>query len=159
MGEMEIDEVMRLVAVANAGRRGGGDAGREARDAERALEARFRTGATLAVYGTLAPGQPNHHVVAPLGGTWTDGVVEGDLRDAGWGAAMGYPAFRPRPGGPAVPVKVLTSPALPSAWAEIDRFEGAEYRRILIPVLHAGETRTLLTVANLYADAGDDVTR
>jgi gamma-glutamylcyclotransferase (GGCT)/AIG2-like uncharacterized protein YtfP len=159
MGEMEIDELMRLVAAANAGRWGGGDAGREAGDAERALAARFRTRETLAVYGTLAPGEPNHHVVAPLGGTWADGVVEGDLRAAGWGAAMGYPAFRPRPGGPAVPVKVLTSPALPSAWTELDRFEGAEYRRILIPVLRADDTRTLLTIANLYADAGDDAPR
>jgi hypothetical protein len=68
---------------------------------------------------------------------------------------MGYPAFRPRAGGPAVPVRVLTSPKLVDAWPELDRFEGAEYRRILVPVFTTAEDggRRLLTVANLYAAA------
>jgi hypothetical protein len=48
--------------------------------------------------------------VAPLGGEWTDGVVEGDLFPVGWGATLGYPAFRPMAGGAAVAVKVLTRP-------------------------------------------------
>ena len=52
-----------------------------------------------------------------------------------------------------------------SAWPELDRFEGAGYRRILVPVFakemgtaqEAGERR-LHTVANLYAptEAGPD---
>jgi len=158
MMDLSREEVDRLLAAANAARwRGAGGAGDEdAADAERALEARFRTSRTLAVYGTLAPDEPNHHVVAPLGGEWTDGVVEGDLSPAGWGAILGYPAFRPHAGGPAVAVKVLTAPALAEAWPEIDHFEGAEYRRILVPVLGPGGTdeRRLCTVANLYAAAG-----
>ena len=68
-------------------------------DAERRLDDLFGTGHTLAVYGTLAPGRPNHHVLAPLGGAWTDGLIEGDLIPLGWGAALGYPGFRPRAGG------------------------------------------------------------
>jgi gamma-glutamylcyclotransferase (GGCT)/AIG2-like uncharacterized protein YtfP len=117
----------------------------------------FRTSHTLAVYGTLAPGQPNHHIVAHLGGEWTDGLIEGDLLPVGWGAALGYPGFRPRVGGAAVAVQVLTTPLLATAWPTLDRFEGPEYQRILVPVFsaelsprQAGERR-LYTVANLYA--------
>ena len=149
----------RLLAAANAARWRGDGAGRAeeagAADAERRLDALFHASRTLAVYGTLAPGQPNHHVVAPLGGEWTDGVIEGDLVPVGWGATLGYPAFRSRAGGPAVAVKVLTAPALATAWADLDRFEGAEYRRILVPVFSPGraDERRLYTVANLYAAA------
>jgi gamma-glutamylcyclotransferase (GGCT)/AIG2-like uncharacterized protein YtfP len=158
MVDLSLDEVNRLVAAANTARWQDDGAGRAeggAADAERQLEALFRTSRTLAVYGTLAPGEPNHHVVAPLGGEWTDGVIEGDLFPVGWGATLGYPAFRPRAGGPAVAVKVLRAPALATAWPELDRFEGAEYRRILVPVFSPGgaDERRLYTVANLYAAA------
>jgi gamma-glutamylcyclotransferase (GGCT)/AIG2-like uncharacterized protein YtfP len=152
-------EVTRLVAAANAARWRGDGAGRPddsgAADAERQLHDLFRTGHTLAVYGTLAPGQPNHHVVAPLGGAWTEGVVEGDLHPVGWGATLGYPAFRPRTGGPAVAVHVLTASTLAAAWPDLDRFEGPGSRRILVPVFSAGarDGRRLHTVANLYAAA------
>jgi gamma-glutamylcyclotransferase (GGCT)/AIG2-like uncharacterized protein YtfP len=150
---LTVEEVGLLVAAANTARWRGGTADDEhTADAERRLDDLFATRHTLAVYGTLAPGRPNHHVVAPLGGEWTDGVIEGDLFPEGWGATLGYPACRPRAGGPIVPVKVLSAPALAAAWPEIDRFEGAGYRRILVPVL----TRDgrLHTVANLYAAAG-----
>lgn len=159
MVDLSLDEVNRLLAAANAARWRGGGAGSgegaSAADAERRLDAHFRTRGTLAVYGTLAPGQPNHHVVAPLGGAWADGVVEGDLYPVGWGATLGYPAFRPRAGGGAVAVKVLAAPALATAWPELDRFEGAEYRRILVPIFNPGGEgeRRLYTVANLYAAA------
>jgi gamma-glutamylcyclotransferase (GGCT)/AIG2-like uncharacterized protein YtfP len=158
MVDLSLDEVNRLVAAANTVRwRGYGVRAEEggAADAERQLETRFRISQTLAVYGTLRPGEPNHHVVAPLGGEWADGVIEGDLYPVGWGATLGYPAFRPRAGGAAVAVKVLTTPALAAAWADLDRFEGAEYRRILVPVFSPGgaEERRLYTVANLYAAA------
>ncbi|HWK88411.1 MAG TPA: gamma-glutamylcyclotransferase [Longimicrobium sp.] len=155
--EPALAEVIRLVAAANAAR-GWGDgapADPDAADADRRLDALFRIRQTLAVYGTLAPGRPNHHIVAPLAGTWTEGVVEGDLYAVGWGAAHGYPAFIPRPGGPAVPVSVLTAPMLASAWPELDDFEGPGYRRILVPVFSPGppDERRLHTVANLYAAA------
>lgn len=157
MADWSLDEVHRLLDAANEARWRGGGSGRteDAADAERRLEDRFRISHTLAVYGTLAPGQPNHHVVAPLGGEWTEGLIEGDLFPVGWGATLGYPAFRPRAGGPAVPVRVLASPLLPAAWPGLDHFEGAEYRRILVPVFTPGppEERRLYTVANLYAAA------
>ncbi len=103
MEEVTLYEVRRLVDAANAARRqsdaSGGTVGSDDGRAERRLDALFGTGHTLAVYGTLAPGQPNHHVLAPLGGEWTDGMIEGDLIPLGWGAALGYPGFRPRAGG------------------------------------------------------------
>jgi gamma-glutamylcyclotransferase (GGCT)/AIG2-like uncharacterized protein YtfP len=144
---MTPDEVGLLVAAANVARWRSG----EPAEAERRLEALFRTRETLAVYGTLAPGRSNHHVVAPLGGSWTEGWIEGDLLAVGWGATLGYPAFRPRIGGPAVPVWVLTAATLPAAWPALDRFEGPGYRRILVPVFT--DERRLHTVANLYAAA------
>jgi gamma-glutamylcyclotransferase (GGCT)/AIG2-like uncharacterized protein YtfP len=159
MVHLSLAEVSRWVAAANAARWRSGVSGRAEEpsefDAERQLDTLFRTSHTLAVYGTLAPGQPNHHVVAPLGGEWTDGLVEGDLFPVGWGAILGYPAFRPRAGGAAVAVKVLTSPLLATAWPDLDRFEGPEYQRILIPVFRSAPVgeRQLYTVANLYAAA------
>ena len=160
--DLSLAELRRLVAAANAPRwrsevsRQAED--RSALDAERQLDALFETRNTLAVYGTLAPGQPNHHVVAPFGGEWTDGLIEGDLFPVGWGATLGYPAFRPRVGGAAVAVRVLVAPLLATAWPTLDRFEGPEYRRILVPVFRAGpaDERRLYTVANLYAAAEAD---
>jgi len=95
----------------------------------------------LAVYGTLRPGESNHAMLADVPGEWLSGTVEG-VRFM----AKGYPAFRPGAG--QVAVSVLTSAALPEHWARLDEFEGADYRRILVPVtLSDGGT----VVANLYA--------
>jgi gamma-glutamylcyclotransferase (GGCT)/AIG2-like uncharacterized protein YtfP len=163
MDDLSLPEVRRLVAAANSVRRqrdaSASALGSDGRRAERRLDAHFRTSHKLAVYGTLAPGRPNHHVVAPLGGEWTDGLIERDLIPVGWGAALGYPGFRPRVGGAAVAVQVLTTPSLAAAWPTLDRFEGPGYQRILVPVFgtepgpgQAGERR-LYTVANLYAAA------
>ena len=54
-------------------------------------------------------------------------------------------------------MQVLTAPLLATAWPTLDRFEGPEYQRILVPVfsteLSPGQSgeRRLHTVANLYA--------
>ena len=161
MDDSSLLEVRRLVAAVNAARRrhdaSGSAVVSDGRRAERQLDDLFRTSHTLAVYGTLAPGQPNHHVVAPLRGEWTDGLIEGDLLPVGWGAALGYPGFRPRVGGDAVAVQVLRAPLLATAWPDLDRFEGPGYQRILVPVfsteLSSGQPgeRLLHTVANLYS--------
>jgi gamma-glutamylcyclotransferase (GGCT)/AIG2-like uncharacterized protein YtfP len=162
-----LSEARRLVEAANVSRRRGdgpggdgpgGDDASNVRSAERRLEDLFGTGHALATYGTLVPGGPNHHVVAPLEGEWMEGLIEGDLIPSGWGAEQGYPGFRPRAGGEAVAVWVLRASGLADAWPELDRFEGEGYRRILVAVFakemgsaqEAGERR-LYTVANLYA--------
>jgi gamma-glutamylcyclotransferase (GGCT)/AIG2-like uncharacterized protein YtfP len=156
LDERRTAELMQLVDAANAARRRpraiGAERGRDI-DAEDRLESLYGTSQRLAVYGSLAPGRQNHHIVAPLGGTWMAGVVEGDRATYGWGAAIGFPALTLRTGGPAVGVRVLTSAALRDAWAELDAFEGAEYQRVLVPVWSAAEPRVLLTVANLYEAA------
>ncbi len=143
--------VIELVARVNAARR----QRRVTAGAEAQLDSLFGTGDRLAVYGSLAPGRQNHHIVERLGGEWTEGVVEGELVTYGWGAAIGYLALYVRSGGPAVPVQLLTSVALRDAWPDLDAFEGAEYRRVVAPVwspASAGK-RLLLTVANLYEAA------
>ncbi len=88
----------------------------------------------LAAYGSLLPGENNHHHVATLAGRWVEGTVEGTLHDRGWAARQGYPGFVPGGSGDRVAVRVLESPALPDAWDRLDAFEGEAYRRILAPV-------------------------
>ena len=81
------------------------------------------------MYGTLAPGRPNHHVLADLSGRWIAGTVRGVLRDRGWGAAHGSPGILLDPAGPAGAVDVLESAQLPAHWPRLDDFEGPGYRR------------------------------
>ena len=159
--DLSLDEVISLIVEANQRRDRRARAGAietssdTSSEAERLLEENFNASQHLAVYGSLAPGRSNHHVVAPLGGEWTDGCIEGDRVAVGWGAALGFNAFRPRVGGSAVDVKVLSAATLPSAWAELDQFEGEEYQRVLVPVFSRGprKGRRLQTVANVYAAA------
>ncbi len=156
--DLSFAEVAELIVAANQAR-GFDNNSREvyagATDAEERLEILFGISQTLAVYGTLVPGRSNHHIVEPLGGEWTEGFVEGDLSPTGWGATLGFPAFRPRTNGPLVAVHVLTSSRLRSNWSTLDDFEGPAYQRILVPVLKvdAANIRQLHTVANLYAVA------
>ncbi len=100
----------------------------------------------LAVYGTLAPGQCNHHIIAPLRGSWTEGSVRGVLHNAEWVTAGGFPSFTHDPNGALVPVQVLESADLPRHWERLDQFEGSEYRRIVVPV----ETANGIVQANIY---------
>ncbi len=85
----------------------------------------------LFVYGTLAPGRPNEHVLEPLDGSWRPATVRGDLLDVGWGAEHGYPALSLRADGPEVSGFVFTAPSLPDHWDALDEFEGHGYRRVL----------------------------
>jgi gamma-glutamylcyclotransferase (GGCT)/AIG2-like uncharacterized protein YtfP len=93
----------------------------------------------LAVYGSLAPGEVNHHVLGGLRGTWRDGTVRGDLHPVGWGVTYGFPALAWRADGPAVPVKLFESRDLPAHWSRLDAFEGKGYRRVVVPVTVEGE--------------------
>jgi gamma-glutamylcyclotransferase (GGCT)/AIG2-like uncharacterized protein YtfP len=127
-----------LLARVNAARRNGTQA---ASDGERALEQAFRCSQRLAVYGTLAPGEANAHILAACPGTWSLGEVHGRraLRD--------YPVFTYAHGAGVINMQVLHSQNLPEHWSRIDEFEGGHYCRILVPVF---EGRRLLTIANLY---------
>ena len=101
----------------------------------------------LAVYGSLAPGELNQHILAPIAGSWLRGSVRGFLNDAGWGTSLGFRSLVWNEEGADVAVQVLESPELPLHWSSLDDFEGPEYRRILVPVRNPGG----VLVANLYA--------
>ena len=47
----------------------------------------------LFVYGTLAPGRPNEHVLAAIPGSWEAATVKGKLFQEGWGARAGFPGI------------------------------------------------------------------
>ena len=85
----------------------------------------------LFVYGTLAPGRPNEHVLAPLGGDWQPAAVRGHLMQLGWGAAMGYPALMLDEAGEEVRGFVFSAEGLAAFWDTLDAFEGEQYERIL----------------------------
>ena len=107
----------------------------------------------LFVYGTLAPGQVNAHVLAPLSGAWTEAQISGSLHDAGWGAAHGCPGARlldndidkmathPYPTG-VVKGVLFESTDLADFWQKLDDFEGTEYQaEITTAHLVTGEYR------------------
>lgn len=96
------------------------------------------SGSRLAVYGTLAPGRPNHRQLDGLVGRWIDGTVRGHLRHDGWGAELGYPGIVLDPDGPTVDVEVFESADLADHWARLDEFEGSGYRRTVTTVSTAG---------------------
>ena len=88
----------------------------------------------LAVYGSLAPGRPNHHQLNDLSGRWIDGTVRGQLLQEGWGAEFGYPGILLDLDGPAVGVQLFESSDLPNHWTRLDEFEGSGYRRTVTTV-------------------------
>ena len=93
----------------------------------------------LFVYGSLAPGRANAHVLAGLRGTWEPASVKGTLRQEGWGAAIGFPGIVLDVDGGEVNGQVFTSNELPQHWARLDAFEGDGYARVLANVrLHDG---------------------
>ena len=94
----------------------------------------------LFVYGTLAPGRPNEHVLRDVRGTWEPASARGTLIPEGWGAAAGYPALVPDVHGPEVEGLLFSSDALADQWARLDAFEGPGYRRVPIEVRRADGT-------------------
>jgi gamma-glutamylcyclotransferase (GGCT)/AIG2-like uncharacterized protein YtfP len=108
-------------------------------------------GRALAVYGTLAPGEPNHWIVSRLRGEWIDGTVNGYVFEIGWGPAEGYLGFVPDDKA-RVEVKVLVSDDLDRHWHEIDDFEGPGYERVTTTVDLADGTQRF---ANIYVALTD----
>ena len=85
----------------------------------------------LFVYGTLAPGCPNEHVLAGVPGRWEPATVKGTLLQEGWGAAVGYPGIvLDEPGGD-VHGFIFSSAELSAHWARLDEFEGDGYERVV----------------------------
>jgi gamma-glutamylcyclotransferase (GGCT)/AIG2-like uncharacterized protein YtfP len=85
----------------------------------------------LFVYGTLAPGRPNEHVLADVRGQWEPATVPGTLLHEGWGAAVGYPGIVLDERGGKVQGFLFSSERLAEHWARLDEFEGEGYERVL----------------------------
>jgi len=85
----------------------------------------------LFVYGSLAPGRDNAHMLADVPGQWQAATVSGTLHSQGWGATLGYPGLVLDPHGDEVPGMVFTSDELPAHWQRLDEFEGEGYMRVI----------------------------
>ena len=88
----------------------------------------------LFVYGTLAPGQANHHVLGGVPGTWQPATLRGILHEEGWGADLGCPGVVPSSEGERVAGHVLISDRLVEQWGMLDAFEGDGYERVAVEV-------------------------
>jgi len=97
----------------------------------------------LFVYGTLAPGRSNAHVLASVPGTWERAHVCGTVLDVTWGPAAGYPGLVLGEHGGDVQGLVLTSDALPAHWERVDAFEGEGYARVPVQATLDGSGATV----------------
>ncbi len=79
----------------------------------------------------LGPGRANCHVLEAIGGSWETATVNGDLRNEGWGAELGYPGIDLNEYGGEVNGFLFTSDNLSDQWELLDQFEGESYERIL----------------------------
>lgn len=102
-------------------------------DAEKAFIKNYKPEKNLIVYGSLAPGEANHHIVEHIKGKWQKAIIKGKLEKEGWAAGMGYYGFRHTSAGEQDEIKafVFTSDELIANWKQLDEFEGVEYKRIL----------------------------
>lgn len=85
----------------------------------------------LFVYGTLAPGRPNAHILADVPGQWLPATVTGRLLPMGWGASAGYPGIILDEGGHEIEGFLFSSERLVDQWAILDELEGEDYERVL----------------------------
>lgn len=105
---------------------------------------------SLIVYGSLAPNASNHSVVEHIKGTWQPGKIMGILEKKGWGADLGYYAFKHTSQEEQKEIKayILLSDELVANWQLLDEFEGDGYKRILAKYeLENGQ----IGVGNIYA--------
>jgi len=98
----------------------------------------------LLVYGSLAPGENNYAIIAPLEGAWQDCSVRGNLKEEGELRELIW-----NPNGGEVFSQLFESTQLKAHWDRIDRFEGSRYRRQLVLV----KMSTGVCVANAYVAA------
>ena len=83
------------------------------------------------IYGSLAPGRDNEHVMADIPGKWEPATVTGRLLQEGWGAALGFPGIVLDEQGSEVQGFLFSSEHLSEHWTRLDEFEGEGYERVL----------------------------
>ena len=106
----------------------------------------------LFVYGTLAPGRPNEHVLSDIPGVWEPASVTGTLLQEGWGAAVGYPGIVLDKHGSKIEGFLFSSEHLPDHWSRLDDFEGQDYKRMLTTVCLKDETAVDAYIYTLCAE-------
>ncbi|MBL4870634.1 MAG: gamma-glutamylcyclotransferase [Robiginitomaculum sp.] len=87
---------------------------------------------SLFIYGTLAPGEENAHIMDGMVGIWTQASVRGKRFNIGWGVHSGHPGLIPDQEGVVVNGLIFTSKDLPAHWDRLDTFEGKDYKRVMI---------------------------
>lgn len=89
---------------------------------------------TLIIYGSLAPGEANHHIISHINGIWFKAFIKGKIIDNGWSTRTGYPEFqRAEDESQTIEVLAFISDELEDHWDHIDEFEGTEkYARTTI---------------------------
>jgi gamma-glutamylcyclotransferase (GGCT)/AIG2-like uncharacterized protein YtfP len=95
----------------------------------------------LIVYGTLAPGAPNERLLKDIVGTWQDCKIRGEIIQR-----HGLKYFKWNLNAGEIDAKIFVSRFLPEKLSTIDRFEGKDYHRILIPA----KVEERLVIANIY---------
>ncbi len=88
----------------------------------------------LFVYGTLAPGEPNEHILKKLSGRWEKASVKGRLYPLGWGADYGHPGLILDESAESVSGLIFSSDELNDFWRELDEFEGDGYQRVITAI-------------------------
>jgi gamma-glutamylcyclotransferase (GGCT)/AIG2-like uncharacterized protein YtfP len=108
----------------------------------------------LFVYGTVAPGRPNEHILADVPGEWEPATVMGTLIPEGWGAAAGYPGIVLDEQGGEVEGLLFSSESLAEHWARLDEFEGEGYERVLTTAKLSDGTRIDAHIYRLRGNPG-----
>lgn len=136
---MSLSPTDRKLLLANAALLGLVLTPEQANEAARAQRAFASAQSKLAIYGSLAPGRENEHVLAAIGGSWRDGFsIAGTREEKGWGSALGYPGVHWGVGDGVVDVLLFESDALPRHWTDLDAFEGDEYARLYVSLWRDG---------------------
>lgn len=100
------------------------------------------TACRLFVYGTLAPGRSNEHILAELTGDWQPASTRGVLLPDGCAISYGFPTLiLDDPDAGEVEGLLFTSVDLPAFWPDLDRFEGDGYRRVIATITTAAGER------------------
>mgnify|MGYP005867085401 CR=1 FL=1 len=107
----------------------------------------------LFVYGTLCPGEENHHLLADIKGSWYNASIQAIRTDRGWGSATGYPGIELSDNAKdRVKGWLFKADDLSNILTSVDHFEGAGYQRVIVEVEYQNESRqeTKYTTAFTY---------
>lgn len=107
----------------------------------------------LVCYGTLCPGEANHHVLGAAGqGHWQPCTVRAHMGQIGsyMGDVGPFKIITLDESAAPVPMQMLTSDQLGEMWPAIDAFEGQAYQRVLC----TAQTENGPVEAYIYAASG-----